>query len=164
MKKILLLSALCLCIIVQFAARAQFRQKAEQAFVQELNTVLKGSPLHHWAYSGKMSIDSAFAINTAGILSVTVRYTTGTDFYRVRMEAPVNRIAGIAHDIYVILEYKAKDVHVYEAAENSNGLELRDRRNLFHIGIIEDNGQTIEKLQKLLDALRKYYPGEHQAL
>lgn len=158
MKKLFLLLTLCCGIIAQFSAQAQSGQKAEQQFLQTLNTILKNSPLQHWAYSGKMSIDSAFAIDTAGILSVTVRYTTGTTFYRVRMEAPLNRIVQITHDIYVILEYAGKEVLVYESAENSSGLELRDRRNLFHTGIVEDDGETTEKLQKLLDELHKYYP------
>jgi hypothetical protein len=97
MKKIILLITCFFSFILPPAATAQAKQKAEKEFVGQLNHVLNISRQLHWAYEGNaMTIDSAFAINKEGVLSVTVRYTNDSSFTRVRMEAPVSKIINIA--------------------------------------------------------------------
>lgn len=103
-------------------ASAQSKKKAEKEFVAALNSVLKNSKEQHWRYTGKMTIDSAFAINKEGILSVKVRYTDEGSVVITRMEAPVKNIQSVAYDLYLILEYETDEITVYESEVNSNGL------------------------------------------
>lgn len=145
--------------------------------MQELNQILKNTPFHHWAYEKKqlldsnfnpipasdgyasnMIIDSAFAINDAGILSVTLRYTNDSSFTRARMEVPVNKIERVAYDLFLILECKAEAVTGYEAIDGTSVLKQTELTNLFHLGMpVGDGYFEKEKLQKLLDTLLKYY-------
>ena len=75
MKKILSFFIITFFLLLQFAVQAQTKQKAEQKFVNQLNSILINSKDNdHWGQTGAMTIDSAFAINKAGILSLTVRY------------------------------------------------------------------------------------------
>jgi len=106
-----------------------------------------------------MSIDSAFAINKEGILSVTVRYTTDSSFVITRMAAPVNKIQRVAYDLYLILEYKDDLVIFYESEPGSIALTEKGKTNLFHIGApLPEDVKYLEKLQKALTRLLKYYP------
>jgi len=157
-KLLLLLVALFLFTGIQ-TVTAQSKQKAEQNFLKQLNSILKNSKNQHWAYEGVMHIDSAFAINKAGLLSVTLRYTTDSSLKRVRMVAPVGKIAGVIYDIYLILEYKKPLVDIYESDSNSTVLKEAGHNILFHIGFAHpDQGEAQqEKLQKAVDALLKYY-------
>ncbi len=105
-----------------------------------------------------MTIDSAFAINEKGVLSVTVRYTNDSSFIRARMEAPVNKIKRVAYDLYLILEYKDELVTYYESEPGSNELKEKGTTNLFHIGTpLPEDISYKEKLQKALDKFLKYY-------
>src|SRR6478752_3658048 len=102
MKMKTVLAFFCLCFILQSPTQAQSKQKAEKEFLKQLNSILKNSKQQHWAYEGNvMSIDSAFAINKEGILSVTVRYTSDTSFVRVRLAAPVSKIDTVRYDLYM---------------------------------------------------------------
>jgi hypothetical protein len=147
-------------LLVPTMAFAQSKQKAEKDFVNQLNSILKNSSEHdHWLQSGTMTIDSAFAINKAGILSLTVRHTDeDSSFVRARMEAPINKIQRIAYDLYLILEYKADEVTVFKSATNSNELTEDHKTNYFHIGAPwPEDRKHQEKLQKLLDKLLVFY-------
>lgn len=154
-----LLTCLYFYLLLPIAASAQTKQKAEKDFVNLLNSILKNSKDEDWQPGGKMTIDSAFAINKAGILSLTVRYTADdSSFTRARMEAPVNKIWRIAYDLYLILEYKNDEVTVFKSATNSNKLAEDHKTNLLHIGAPwPEDMQHKEKLQKLLDGVLKYY-------
>lgn len=158
MNKAVFLSILCVSFIFHFSSVAQFKQKAENELLKELNKVLKKSPNHHWEHDGKMSIDSAFAINTQGNLTLTVRYTTDTSVLVVRTEAPLNKIVWAEKDVYLILKCNDKAVSIFNSEKNNNKLSLKIRRNMFHIGVAEDDSDTVGKVQKLLDNLRKFYP------
>jgi hypothetical protein len=147
-------------LLVPTMAFAQSKQKAEKDFVNQLNSILKNSSEHdHWLQSGTMTIDSAFAINKAGILSLTVRHTDeDSSFVRARMEAPINKIQRIAYDLYLILEYKADEVTVFKSATNSNELTEDHKTHYFHIGAPwPEDRKHQEKLQKLLDKLLVFY-------
>ena len=159
MKKKFILSLLILgCSVFLNTAIAQTKQKAEKKFIDQLNTILKNSKQQHWNYEGMMTIDSAFAINVAGILSVTVRYTTDASFVIVRMAAPINKIQQVDYDLYLILKYKDELVTYYESAPGSNKLIEKGKGELFHIGApLPEDVKYQEKLQKSLDKLLKYY-------
>ncbi len=147
-----------LILLMPIIASAQTKQKAEKEFVAKLNSILKNSKEQHWKYTGVMTIDSAFAINKEGVLSVTVRYTDDASVVKTRMEAPVKKIKSVAYDLYLILEYKTDEVTVYESEVNSNELKQVDKTNYFHIGAPLKEGEKQQgKLQELLDKLLKYY-------
>jgi len=117
-------------------ASAQTKQKAEKDFVKELNSILKTSKEQHWSYNGIMTIDSTFAINEKGVLSVAVRYRDDdSSVVRTRMEAPVNKISRIAYDLYLILEYKQDEVTVYESEVNSKELKETHKTNYFFLSV-----------------------------
>lgn len=157
MKKII--TGLFFCLLLSVATSAQTKQKAEKEFIDQLNNILINSKEDDWQPGGKMSIDSAFAINKAGILSLSVRYTKeDSSFVRARMEAPVNKIWRIAYDLYLILEYENDEVTVFKSATNSNKLVVDNKTNLLHIGAPwPEDMRHKEKLQQLLNNLLKYY-------
>ncbi len=157
MKKII--TGLFFCLLLSLAASAQTKQKAEKEFIDQLNNILINSKEDDWQTGGKMSVDSVFAINKAGILSLSVRYTKeDSSFVRARMEAPVNKIWRIAYDLYLILEYKNDDVTVFKSGTNSNELVEDNKTNLLHIGApFPEDIRHQQKLQKLLDNVLKYY-------
>ncbi len=138
---------------------AQTKQKAEKDFVNQLNSILKNSKDEDWQPGGKMTIDSAFAINKAGILSLTVRYTDeDSSFVTARMIAPVNKIWRIAYDLYLILEFTNDEVTVFTSAKNNNELPETLKTNYFHIGApLPEDIKHQKKLQKLLDKLLIFY-------
>lgn len=158
MRKLISLIVITGCYLFLNTATAQPQQKAEKDFLNQLNSILKNSRQQHWNFEGAMTIDSAFAINETGVLSVTVRYTNDTSFVRVRMAAPVNKIKGVAYDLYLILEYKDELVTFYASEPGSNELTEKGKTNLFHIGApLPEDVKSQEKLQKALDKLLKYY-------
>jgi hypothetical protein len=159
MKKAIQFLMCCICLVIHVTATAQSKQKTEQAFVKQLNKILLDSKQQHWKYKGTMTVDSAFAINTNGILSVTTRYTDDdATFIITRMEAPVKAIRQVAYDLYLILEYKDEVVTVFESEPNSKDLKKLFNTNLFHIGApLNDGYKQQEKLQHLLEKLLKYY-------
>ena len=156
MKK--LIPLLYFSFLLPVAAIAQSKQKAETAFLAELNKIISNSKEQHWAYKGVMTIDSAFAINKKDELSVTVRYTEDTDVVIARMVAPIKKKMRVAYDLYLILEYNDNNVSAYETAKKSTYLKELEKTNYFHIGVpLYEGYEQQEKLQKLLDNLLKYY-------
>jgi hypothetical protein len=156
------MKTLFICLVVFLftptATPAQSQQKAEKEFLAHLNNILKDSDEQHWKYKGVMTVDSAFAINKKGILSVTVRYTDDTSFIRTRMEAPVKNIKWVAYDLYLILEYNKEEVTVFESEVNSNALKESSKTNYFHIGApFPEDMKRQEKLQGLLDKVMVFY-------
>ncbi|MBC7418264.1 MAG: hypothetical protein H7325_08930 [Pedobacter sp.] len=147
-----ILSFFCFAFILQLPLHAQSKKKAEKGFVQQLNTLIKKSSRQSSGYNGIMTIDSAFAINKQGMLSVTVRYRSDTSFIRVRTTAPVNKINTLRYDLYMILEYKDNLVTFYESAPGSNVLVETGKGGWFHVGApMPENYMYKEKLQAALD-------------
>ncbi len=136
---------------------AQSKVKAEKDFLKELNDILKASANQHWEFDGTMSIDSPFSINSQGMLTSTVRYTTDTSVTRVRTEAPVNKITFARQDVYVYLEYRDKSVMVYEQ-KNNKDWSIKFKRNMLHLGTGDEDGKQADKVQKKFDKLREFYP------
>jgi hypothetical protein len=159
MKKIFSLFITIFSLLLHQPAVAQSKQKAEKEFLKQLNTVLQHSKQQHWAYEGNaMTVDSAFAINKEGLLSVTVHYTSDSSFIRTRMTAPVSKIDKVLYDLYIILDCKDKPVTFYQSEPGSNELKEVNKGGRFHIGAPEpEDVRYREKLEKALVDLRKYY-------
>ena len=152
MKNILLFFIFMLLPITVFS---QTKEKAQDALVKELNTILRSSDQHHWAYEGKMTVDSDFAIDKNGILSMTVNYKTDSTNVKVRMEAPINKAKSVLYDAFLILEFGHDEVKVFEIVnETGKEEEKHEFRNyLFHFGLPLEHGY--EKQQKLENLLQK---------
>ncbi len=158
MMKLISFLLITFVFVLQEPSLAQTKQKAEKEFLTQLNSILHNSKQQHWGFEGVMTVDTAFTISSNGTLSVTVRYTNDSTFIRSRMEAPVSKIAKIAYDLYLILEYKDELVTFYRSAPGSNELKEGGKTNLFHIGAPENEGYSLqEKLQQALENVLKYY-------
>ncbi|HEY5328112.1 MAG TPA: hypothetical protein VIJ27_14005 [Mucilaginibacter sp.] len=141
-------------IAFPFLPAAQTRHKAEKELMLSLNEVLNKSDQIHWAYNGKMSIDTSFYISQSGMLSVTVIYKTDSDTYKVRMAAPVNKIQNVIQDEYIILVYPQNDVSVFETDRTGQWIKVSER-NLFHIGRVSDKGLLFKKVQQAFTNFKK---------
>lgn len=151
MKNILIILFLALA---HFNGSAQNKQQAEKSFVKELNKIINNSDEHHWAYEGKMSIDTPFSIDKNGILSVQIRYVTDSSAVKIRMEAPIYKAMYVLYDHYIILEYPKEDVTIMNL---ENETELPSKNNLFHIGAPINGYTKQDKLQLLLEKVLKFY-------
>ena len=145
--------------VAQFSSvLAQSKTKSEKIFVQELNTVLKNSKRHASNYEDKMTIDTLFAINKEGILSVTLRYTNDSSYKRVRLQAPVKDISLVLYDLYVILEYTNELVTYFESPWGSEVLYETGKGERFHVGApLPENVAYQQRVQKALDKVKRYY-------
>ncbi|MCP9752333.1 hypothetical protein [Ferruginibacter sp. HRS2-29] len=151
---------LLVCLSFSLALTAQTKQKAEAAFVAELNDIIRHSTQQHWAFEGeKMTVDTAYAISKAGILSVTISYRKEDGAVTItRTEAPVNKIRRVAYDLYLILEFDGKEVSTYTANNGSTVLRATEKTDYFHIGApLPEDMSRQARLQKLLDEVQKYY-------
>lgn len=147
-------------IALPITAFSQTKEKAQDALVRELNTILRSSDQHHWAYEGKMTVDSAFAIDKKGILSMTVNYKTDSTNIKVRMEAPIYKAKSVLYDAFLILEYGLDEVKVFEIVNETGKEEEKHeyKNDLFHIGSPLENGyEKQEQLEKLLKKVLKFY-------
>jgi hypothetical protein len=149
---------LSMILLIQMPAHAQ-RTKTEEKFIGQLNKVLKASSTQHWYYKDyKMTIESPFAIEEGGILSVTVRYTNDTSSFVVRTEGVLNKMEGVVQDIFLSLKFGNYMVFttVYE-----NGIKKNvEESELFFIGNINDDIRITEETERLWAKLKKYYPTE----
>lgn len=83
-----------------------------------------------------------------------------SSFYRVRLVARVYKIEDVIEDVYLILMFNDKQVQVYESAENSNELVLKDNRRMIHMGSFDKRGKGFNKLQGILNDLLEHYPSK----
>ena len=106
-----------------------------------------------------MTIDSPYNINKKGILSVTISYINDDGKKTItRTEAQVNKIARVAYDLYLILEFKEAVVSNFYADDGRSVLKASETDDYFYIGVPACNGEKQqEKLQKLLDKLLRFY-------
>jgi hypothetical protein len=144
-----------LCILTFFtSATAQSPAELQKQFLAQLNSILRSSPQHHWAYEGeKMKIDSPFAVSREGLISVTLQYSTDTTSYKVRYTAPLNSIKKVVQDVYLILEYSSDAMIAYKKERGSNEWQEILRRNYFHIGVMGENPLRVEDVRHTLALL-----------
>lgn len=140
---------------------AQSKEKAQTAFLKELNTILQNSKEYDWNYFMQevetVKIEKTFAINN-DILSVSINYKIGDSITTITMEAPVNKIKSVNYDHYLVLEFETDEVTNQQYISNSEIIETTTKQNYFHIGTpIKDGRKEREKLEKLLEKLLKNY-------
>ena len=147
-----------LYFIQPVSLQAQSKQKAEKEFLAELNNILYKSRKQHSLYEGVMTVDSAFAINKEGILSVTLRYTNDSSYKRVRLQAPVKDISLVRYDLYLILEYTDKLVTYFESQWGSEVLEETGKGGWFHVGApLPEDVAYQQRVQKALNKVKLHY-------
>ncbi|MBC7381926.1 MAG: hypothetical protein H7296_02905 [Bacteroidia bacterium] len=157
MKKFLILAVITAFYLHPSNVFAQKKNKAERAFVTELNTVLNKSEKQDGDYEGVMTIDSAFAINAAGVLAVTVKYTSDSSITRVRLAAPVSSIQKVLYDLYLILECADEQVQL---SESKNGAPLKEvsKGSWFRVGApLPENIMYRVRVEKALKQLLAIY-------
>ncbi len=156
MKKLIPLLLLC-CI--GFTSSAQTKEIAEKDFLEAINKLVAAVKMQHWAYEDPFKIDSAFKI-FGDSLTTTFKYKTDSNYYRVRYAAPMNALKGVFQDIYEILSFKGKSVHVYEQVGNGPWV-LIERRSMFHLGMIDDEDKKLVELkydvEGAVEDLLEYY-------
>ncbi len=157
-KKIIVF-AFALLTLTQFAsAQSPAQKKPEQAFLAELNNILINSKEQHWAYTGAMTVDSAFTISKNGELTVTVRYKDNDEVVVSRMAAPMKEAKWVEYDLYIILQFNGDVVSSFETEKNGTIFKELEKTNYFHIGVpFYDGYERKEKIQKMLKELLKYY-------
>lgn len=147
---------ICLFLLAPIFGSAQSKAKTQKKFLAELNTILQNSKEQSWNYPGKMSIDSAFALNKNGILSSTVRYSNDDSFIKVRMQIPLNKIKSIGYDLFLILISEENNVDVSEFVGDQTEPTNQYKYNLFHIGVpLGDGFFEKEKLENLVRKLKE---------
>ena len=69
-------------------------------------------------------------------MSLTIRYNNrhGT-FYKAKRGAPINKIQGIAYDLYLLLEFKNEDITWYKTAINFTEFIEQTMSNSLHIEV-----------------------------
>ncbi len=124
---------------------------ARDMFIKKLNLVLSTTSKMDWKFDGTMTIDTPLHVDNSGFLSVTVRYKTDTTFYRVRMEAPINKISSIDMDIFLILFYKDNDVSVYVSDFGDENLRFKEKIQMLLLGepSSQDNKELLKEIKDL---------------
>lgn len=156
------LSLLFLALSLNAYPQTHKAEHSEKKWTAYLNNILKHSESIHWAYKDRpMTIDSAFAINSEGILSVTVRYhNADSGYYRVRWAVPVTRLTKATEDLYYVYESAPDAVQVFETAGwNRDTFRLARTDDLFFIGLPRNNKPykkfSVAYMQRLLDNVKK---------
>ncbi len=156
MKKLIPLLSLC---FIGLTASAQTKEIAEKDFLAAINKLVAAVKMQHWAYEDPFTIDSAFSIS-GDSLTATFKYKTDSNYYRVRYAAPMSALKGVFQDVYQILSFKGKSVHVYEQIGNGAWI-LVERRSMFHLGMIDDEDKKLVELkyevEGAVEDLLEYY-------
>lgn len=160
----LLIAFITIFSISAFTQKSKPQKKAEKEFLAQLNKILSQKNVqHHWLYEEPYTVVQPFKIDTAGILSMTVRYTTDSSWFLHRMEMPMSGITRVVWDMYAILESDKENVLVFESLPNSPTLKETFSRNLFHIAMVnDDNIKLIQKLYKSWHNLAPFYGKEFE--
>lgn len=161
MKARRILLVIFLCCFFQLLLQAQSRQKAESAFLREINNVFIQHPPDagfNTVYKiDSIMIDSPFTIKD-GMLSVAYRYKANSTFVKIMAAAPVSHLKEVGYDHYLVLLFKDEAVTQYQYEGNDNTATETIKKDLLHIGTpIKDGYKEKENLQKLLNKLLKYY-------
>jgi len=141
---------------------AQSEEKAEEAFLKQLNATLINSKEYEWNHFMQevegVQFEKPFIIEN-GILFMTLIYQVGSGSYTtIKMEAPVNKITSVNYDYYLVLQFDGEEVTKQQYIPNSTTIETSTKQNYFHIGTpVKDGRKEREKLEKLLEKLLKYY-------
>ena len=148
-------------IFLSLSIMAQTKQKAEAAFLKEINMLFADTSAQNQGigFPDPKIIDAPFAIDKEGNLTVTIRRTNTDATVEIsKMEAPINKIKQVVYDLYLILEFKDEGVTWFKQEPHSTAIAESTKNKYLHLGIpFPESEQHQIKLQKLLDELLKYY-------
>ena len=142
-------------------AAAQSKEKAQNAFLQQLNTILLNSKEYTWndfmQEGASVQVVKPFTISN-DVLSMTLNYKIADSTTTIAMEAPIAKIKSVVYDHYLVLLWDEEEVTKQQFLSNSTVLDKTTKQNYLHIGTpVKDGRKEQEKLEKLLEKLLKYY-------
>jgi len=160
MRILLLLS--CLTASLSLAAQGPNRELAEKEFLKILQQALEIGINNTHPEDPACSVDTAFAIDDNGILSLTLRFKNNdrdSSFYLQRYTVPLRLVSHVFYDEYIGLECYNDAVYVRRTKKNTTAYNQYALMNLWHIGIIpEDKAKELQpKLFALVRELRRWY-------
>lgn len=160
MRTLLLLC--CLAATIPLAAQGPNRELAEKELLKTLQEALELAMDSIPPEDPTFSIDTAFAIDDNGILSLTLRFKNkGKDssFYLQRYAVPLRLISNVFYDVYIGLESYNDAIYVRRSKKNTTTFNQYALINLWHIGILpEDKAKELQpKLYALVRELRRWY-------
>jgi hypothetical protein len=156
----ILLLLCCLMASLCLAAQGPNRELAEKEFLKTLQKALEVGIDQTDPEDPKCSIDSTFAIDSNGVLSLTLRFQNkDSSFYIQRYSVPLHLVSNVFYDIYIGLECYNDAVYVRRTKKNTTNYTQYALTNLWHIGKLpEDKAKELQpKLFALIRELRRWY-------
>ena len=142
MKYYLLILALAFTgtLFAQTQTKSAQQKKIEKNFLKQLNDIISNRhPQHHWMTEDPYTIIQPFQIDDHNVLSVTLRYSNDSSWYLHRMQMPMSALTGLTWDLYAVMDANRKDaVTVLESEPGQTKLKEVDRRDIFHVALVED--------------------------
>ena len=158
----ILLLLYCLAATIPMAAQSPNRKLAEKEFLKTLQEALEMGMDSTPPEDPICSIDTAFAIDDKGILSLTLRFKNkdkDSSFYLQRYAVPLRLVSHVFYDVYIGLESYNDAVYVRRTKKNTTTYNQYALTNLWHIGMLpEDKAKELQpKLFALVRELRRWY-------
>jgi hypothetical protein len=145
---------------LRLLAQSPNRELAEKEFIKTLQKALEIGIEKADPEEPKCIVDTAFAIDTSGILSLTLRFKNkDSSFYIQRYAAPLRMISNVFYDVYIGLECYNDAIYVRRSKKNTTMYTQYALTNLWHLGKIpEDKAKELQpKLFALVWELRRWY-------
>ena len=142
------------------AAQSPNRELAEKEFLKTLQKALDVGIDQTDPADPKCSIDTAFAIDSNGILSLTLRFQNkDSSFYIQRYAVPLHLVSNVFYDVYIGLECYNDAIYIRRSKKNTTNYNQYALTNLWHIGKLpEDKAKELQpKLFALIRELRRWY-------
>jgi len=147
---------------IRLAGQSPNRELAEKEFLKTLNQALEIGIGQMPPEEPACTVDTSFAIDENGILSLTLRYKNNdkdSSFYIQRYTVPLRLISNVFYDVYIGLECYNDAVYIRRTKKNTVIYNQYALTNLWHIGILpEDKAKELQpKLFALVRELRRWY-------
>jgi hypothetical protein len=145
---------------LHLAAQGPNRELAEKELIKTLQKALEIGIGKADPRDPLCTVDTTFAINESGILSLTLRFKNeDSSFYIQRYAVPLNMISNVFYDIYIGLECYNDAIYVRRSKKNTTNFNQYALTNLWHIGMVsEDQAKELQpKLLSLIRELRRWY-------
>ena len=154
---------LLLCCTIAFSGvvgQSRTHEQVEKEFLSTLQTALEIGIQQADPEEPACTIDSAFAIDEKGVLSLTLRYQKkDSSFYLQRYAVPLHLISQVFYDVYIGFECYYDAVYVRRSKKNTTYFNQYAETRLWHIGQLpERKGLELQqKLFALVRELRTWY-------
>jgi hypothetical protein len=150
------------CIMASFRLVAQGlnRELAKKELLKTLQQALEVGIDQTDPEDPKCSIDTAFAINENGILSLTLRFqNNNSSFYIQRYTVPLPLVSNVFYDVYIGLESYNNAIYIRRTKKNTTNFNQYALTNLWHIGKLPEDKATKLKPKRfaLVRELRRWY-------